>query len=347
MSLASQVLRLIEKLKTSSTDTTKVLKPDGNGGIEFANVPLATVDLLAGAVSTGLFTGGKVTINTGDNAKFDVSAGTGLVIDWTDPLDPKRDLVSWNAFTSQVIPDLSKIFTSLGINSVGGLIIHPSGVIPTSAENKSEIRLQAVVHQNGTNIDSLSSTNTPAYEVVAAILDYISDLGPINIDNDYFPNGANLQIDKTLGQTTLPFINRESVSPDPQNPTRKSNPAQTVALTTRTYRDGAGDFIFVPSNTLIDPDFWDDGTGTLNSVGPNKWTIKRLLFFGLNESNTITYGQAEYNSLSDAEDAILTETPFLSPLLGSGSFNTVLIVKSGATDLTDISEAKFICLATR
>lgn len=45
MSLASQILRYIEKLKTSSTDKTKVLKPDGVGGVEFGDLePLSLID---------------------------------------------------------------------------------------------------------------------------------------------------------------------------------------------------------------------------------------------------------------------------------------------------------------
>lgn len=302
-----------------------------------------SVDFL-GALNSGLFTGGLVTINSGDDTKFDVSAGTGVVISWTNPAAPTKTPVSWGAFLAQDIPDLTKVFTSISINAAGGLVIHPSGETTTPAENRSEIRLQSAVHTSGVNITSITSGNRPAYEVVASILDYISDLGPVNQGNDYSANGANLQLDKSAGQTTLPFINRIA---DPQNPTRKTNVLQNIVSTTRTYRDGSGGFVFLPGNTEVDPDFWDDGTGTLNTVSPNKWTTKRLLFFGLNEATTITYGQAEYNSLAEAEDAILTETPFLSPLLGNGSFTTVLIVKVGATDLTDITEAKFICLATR
>jgi len=301
-----------------------------------------TQDVLGG-LNSGLFTGGEVTINAGDNTTFDVAAGTGVVVDWTDPANPVRTLASWAAFTAEAVPDIGAVFTVVGINANGSLV-KQSGAEFTPGEKRATIQLQTLSHASGVIINAVSGSSQPAYEVIQSILDYIDALGPINSGNDYSANGVNLEIDKSAGTTVLPFINRVN---DVQNPSIQTNAATVSATLSRTFRDGLGGFIFIPGNTVIDPDNYDDGSGVLAAVGNNKWTIQRLYFFGQVNITAVTYGQAEYNSMDDAEAAILLEAPELDPLLGNAAFVTALIVVKDATDLSDPLEAKFVCIATR
>ena len=39
-------------------------------------------------LQTGLISGGEITVNAGNNATVDVAAGTGIVMDWTNPANP-------------------------------------------------------------------------------------------------------------------------------------------------------------------------------------------------------------------------------------------------------------------
>ena len=295
-------------------------------------------------LKSGLITGGTVTVNGGDNTLFDIAAGTGVILNWTDPQNPVRTLVTFGPFLAQTIPDISSVFTALYVNAAGTLV-KASGTLQSPQVKRINILLQSVVHTNSLNITSITCSNNPAYESIYAVLDYISAAGAVNVGNQYTANGANLNINKSQGTTTLPFINRCN---DEQNPTTKTNLLQTpVANITETFRDGEGGYIFQPASPVNDiaPDFYDDGSGTLAAVPNNRWSIKRIYFFGVTDATTITYGQAIYTSLSNAKAAIFTESIDISPLLNSGVFESVLVIKKGTTDLSDASDAEFIKIA--
>ena len=240
--------------------------------------------------TTGVLTGGVVTINGGDNQTFDVTAGTGIVTDWTAPSTPTRYEVSWTAFTAEAIPNLATgIFTTICIDNAGA-IVKDSGVLLTPEKKRTQIVLQSAIHLSGPQIDSIGGSSIPAYDKVDGTLDYIDSAGPVTVGNDYTDSGANLEIDKSSGTTTLPFINRIN---DIMNPTLIENSAASpVNPITRSYQDGIGGFTFTTGNTVIDPSFYDDGDGTLGAVGVNNWTIQRIFFFGLNGATTIVYGQS-------------------------------------------------------
>lgn len=335
---------VILNLGSSTSDLQRVTNGSEGAVLKIVNnVPTWVVPTPLDQATTGLLTGGVITINSGDNQTFDVSAGTGIIVDWTDPAAPVRYEVSWTAFTAESIPDLATgVFTTVRINNVGG-IVKSSGTLLTPEQKRTNILLQSLVHISGTQIDSVTGSSTPAYDKTEGVLDYIASAGPITNGNDYSANGVNLQINKSSGTTTLPFINRVN---DTMNPTLITNALQSpVNPITRTYQDGSSGFTFVSGNTVIDPSFYDDGTGTLDAVGVNNWTIQRIFFFGVNGATTIVYGQTVYNSLGNAQTALANKTDIinLSPLLTiSGFLSMYLIVKNGASDLSDVGDAIFI-----
>ncbi len=299
-----------------------------------------TLSWLCGADSTGILTGGEVTINA-DPTKFDVSAGTGLIIDWQSPAAPIRKFIRWEALVGESVPNFASVFTSLYFDSSGTLIKDPAG-IPDGNDFRNRIYLQSIVHQSGVQIDLVSSGSNPAYEVSAALYDYIRFLGPLNKGNCFSPNGVNLTFDKDAGQTALPFINRAN---DAQNPTVQTDSfLSPVTNFSYSYQDGASGWTPVFPNSVIDPNFWDDGSGTLNTVTNNRYTVQRLFWFPQSGTTTVTYGQAEYQTIQDAKDALLTENPNLDPIItNNGSFTALLIVQEGATDLSDPVQAEFVC----
>jgi len=137
----------------------------------------------------------------------------------------------------------------------------------------------------------------------------------------------------------LPFINRAN---DTQSPTTLITAQESIVTFNTIYRDGVGDFVIIPSVTDIDPDLWDDGSGTLAAVSNNRWTVQRIFFFGQSLDSGVSFGQATYSTLEAAEASIPTESPLIAPIFQLGVFVTALIVKKGATDLSDIAVAKFV-----
>ena len=96
--------------------------------------------------------------------------------------------------------------------------------------------------------------------------------------------------------------------------------------------------------TSVNPNQYDDGSGVLQTVANNRFTVQRVYFLGAGSNKTfIHYGQTEYNTIADAEAGInadaFVENGFLH---NDTALRTFLIVKKSTTDLTNLTENKFI-----
>ena len=312
-----------------ATATTRTIK-----------MPDYDINLGAMGLITGILSGLDVTINGGDPAKFDVSAGTGIIIDWIVPTAPVFTPVTYAGATAVTITDIGTTqFTSLHIDINGDLI--QLAATPTTPQlRRQNIILDAVVHSDNLTITSLSVSGVPAQQSASALLDYVRRLGPLNSGNAVSAASTNLTIQKAAGSTTLPFINKNN---DNQNPTEEASAAENpISSWSAFYRDGSGGITVLPAETEIDPDFYDDGSGTLAAMNNNKWQIQRLYFFGQTNRFALTYGQAQYLNLDTARANIFVENPVINPLFSAGKFVTALLVEKGATDLSDPTTAEFL-----
>jgi hypothetical protein len=94
---------------------------------------------------------------------------------------------------------------------------------------------------------------------------------------------------------------------------------------------------------VVDPNYYDTGTGSLVAVPSNDYTIQRIFYCGCLDASFIHYGQNTYPSLSSAEAALVGEDIELDPnIVAEASLRSFIIVKEGTTDLTDTDDVKFI-----
>ncbi len=292
---------------------------------------------------SGVLAGGIVTVNVGDNTKVDISAGEGLIYDWTAPLAPVLVEVSWDAFVAEDIPALAtNLFTSIWITQAGALVT-TGGRLPTPAEERSNIILDSVLHSSLTQIDAVGSGHIPAYQQSSAFYDYIRELGIITRGHDITANGANLQMDQGTGESILPWINHEN---DAQSPSNQQDAAQ-IPMTgmIRSFRDGVGGYVFEPNNNTMQTDDFDDGSGTLAPIPSNaRWLVTRLYWFPQTGFSTMVVGQQTYANKATAIANILTEFPDISPLIvnGIGTLNAFIITERGTADLSNLAEAEII-----
>lgn len=288
---------------------------------------------------TGILTGGEVSINGGDNTKIDVAAGTGVVIDWTDPVNPKKTLVSWSQSIAVPIPNLSLGFSNVWVTSAGVILV-ASGILGSPEVRRSRIQLQAVVHENGINISAIGRSSRPAYEVIQSLMDYVTNLGAITKGNTCYNTSNDLSIAKLSGTTIFPFVNRSNSL---QNPSILTMGAQNpIPNFIYTYQDGLGGFAINGVNSLLEPGQWDDGSGVLAVTPNNSYTVQRYYFIAATNTVIITYGQTVYASLTDAKNGIFTEVPSVSPILDLTEFLTAIVLKGNATDLSDLAQAEFL-----
>lgn len=129
---------------------------------------------------------------------------------------------------------------------------------------------------------------------------------------------------------------------DPKNPNIFTEAAQTAAFFITFGNDGAGNAAVFGVGTNIDPSNYDDGSGTLASVPTNNYTIQRI-FYGLgNGLIAVKYGQNLYTSQLAAVTSIQDESIIRFAIEGPVLLLASLVVRSGATDLSDDNQAVFI-----
>lgn len=290
-------------------------------------------------LGTGLISGGIITVNGGDNTKFDISAGTGIVMDESDPEAPTETLVSWSAFTAQTLPDLATAdITRVAINDAGSVIKSTSPFTPV--QERDYIILGGLIHASRTQIDGVSVSPRVIYNVMGQFNDFAEAVGPLNIDgNVYGPNGANLKIDRNAGST---FRLGTGFVDDIHVPNiHTDNPDTDVQPLVYTYRSASPPAWTNSVKSAIDPEYYDDGSGTPAAVTAGYWTIQTIYFSCAPAATYIQYGQVLYANKSAALSALNTAIS-VNPALVQTTFRAWLVVQQGTTVLNSTTYAEFV-----
>jgi hypothetical protein len=289
--------------------------------------------------ATGLINGGVLSINA-DTTKFEVSPGSGQIVDtWTDPNNPTIITVTWNEFTAQTVTNIATQRTTNIFIDSNGAIIQGAG-ITTHDDYRDYILLGRLIHTNLTSISDVLPLAHIVGDMTGLIFDAFHAIGTINKSGNVFqPDGANLKMIKSAGETF-------------RIGTNYNNGAKVSSLTTDAlqdpvsfqyqYRNGAGGFTTTSATEDIDPNNYDDGSGTLASVTSNKWQIKLIYYSAAINDVFLIYGQEIYTSLSNAQSALANYSPSVSPALAETSLRGWLIIRQGCTDLNDTTKAVFI-----
>jgi hypothetical protein len=306
-----------------------------------APVWIPITDIVNSVAGTGLMSGGIVSVNTSSGSiTFDVSAGHGFVTDQTNPDNQVIKLVTWNNYSNVAATyRTTDIRSNIMIDSNGA--VHQSNTVVSFTDSRDYIILARLLHSNKSTISSTVNIPRVLYDTAYNGDDLSQALGSINISGNFYSySGPNLNISKTSGQsyrTGANYINSKKLP----NITSEveSNP---VSFQYR-YRDGLGGYKVSSSTTSIDPDNYDDGSGTLQTVGNNEWTVQRIYMFPGAGTTYVTYGQVRYATFSAAKESIQSEAPDIDPYLTTeASLRSFLVIKKGTTNLSDTSINSFI-----
>jgi len=98
--------------------------------------------------------------------------------------------------------------------------------------------------------------------------------------------------------------------------------------------------IFGTPTTSLDVNNWDDGTGTLNSLGVNKFANHYIVaYLSVNESQTEVqtilhfYGNTEFGTIAEAVDSVATDIKIPSDSTSGGIILGCFSVEQGVTNL--------------
>lgn len=292
--------------------------------------------------STGLLKGGILSINASDPSKFDLTAGVGVVVDnYTDPLNPTEKIVVWDDKTAVEDPYLGLADTTyVNIDKDGELYFT---TLPLDeAERRKYIAIGWLDHPLPDSEEIVFAKTEPFYncDIQAQLNDFFENFGAFNIEgNIYSAYGNDLRVKRSAGKV---FDGNSNYDADRSNPhvfaTNAEGPIEFVYY----YRDGSGGWINsnVPTQ-YVDPDHYDDGSGTLANVSSGHWTIQILMYYPISNANDFQYGQKEYATLGEAITA-LKDPVEISPYNMWDVFRGWLVVKQGATNLSDPDQALFI-----
>tara|TARA_R110002126_G_scaffold5579_1_gene29468 strand:- start:3196 stop:5565 length:2370 start_codon:yes stop_codon:yes gene_type:complete len=343
-------------IEAASEAPTKTLGVNGsNEVVQFDNVDV-NVDLSVGQgivkggggevklgphylsmASSGVYSGGILSVSGPVDANVNIATTEGFVID-TATFGIDTIVTTPVSVTSPIVFTPTNIATQnvtyVGLNSSGTQV--EWNTLPTPEQRRDNIFLGVAVHSNRTTVEFVNNLQDVSSDITGQLHDLSRYLGYFNIEgNGVTANGANLNFNKALGTAFKTGVN---FAVNPKDPDTNYLPAKVASsFRYRTQTGGEGSTI-----TLIDPTSYDVG-GTITAIAGsnNQSTIQKIYVFASNEIR-IQYGQTLYSSFSDAISAVGKE-PFVteSNIHENGLLLCSLVVKKGATDLSDTADALF------
>ena len=289
--------------------------------------------------STGLLYGGGLSINA-DNTKFDIQAGAGIVVNnYTNAASPVRTLVTWARQTGISCPGIATSATTYVNIDSSCNFYYTYDTILSATERRDCIAVGWLDHPDNATITAAKIEPYTNTDIQAQLNDFFDSFGAFNIlGNEYSYASTNLTVKRTAGKT---FASNSNYWVSRKTPHIITTDIETGISFQYYYRDGAGGWIDdLTSVAVVDPNHYDDKTGTLASVTSGYWTIQALLFYAPTDVNDFQYGQAQYSDLPTALSALQAAID-INPYNAYDTFRGWLIVKQGATDLSNPAQAVF------
>lgn len=331
-------------LDLAALTADRALVTDGDGypavsatlASELGNLAGSVAPLQAqfnGAASTGLRSGGVITINA-DPTKFDVSAISAVFVTQASPAaTPVLSYVTTGAFTAVAVTNIgTQLITYIALGSDGQLYQFANPLTPQ--QRRDYVELGAVVHSNLTTINAVNPIVQSGLQSVAQLHDLMNFLGPLNLTgNKYTANGANLNLNVSAGTVFKFGCNFQTDHKDPHRVSLSAGTAITFRYRTQLGAEGS-------DVTAIDPNTYDNG-GVLTTVPNGRFTVQLITRFqsGLTR---IQYGQTHYGSMNAAIEGMQTD-PFVveSNIAENGIIRSWLVVQKNTTSLSNTNDAQF------
>lgn len=303
--------------------------------IETTNKPMNVYNQVSYNATTGIVDGGKIIAGTVPASEVTIQAGTGVVSDAaTNPTNPTVTIVEWPEFKDVTPTNIAtEDFTAFGVDSSGSLVQQNSEF--TRQQLRSIIRVGDVVHIGGT---IQSFTTFPVISPQNGLLgdDILDATGAVTkFGLVVFPNaGGNLNIDFTSGTILSSGLNYEN---DMEAPNDKSVSGVSAFSFSYFWQNGSGGANFGAPTTNVDPTQWDDGSGTLQTVPGQDYTIQRVWFLPTTEQWFISYGQTVYPNVAQARQNFALDPfgGFDQESIANLVLRAAIIVREDQTDLTD------------
>ncbi len=177
-----------------------------------------------------------------------------------------------------------------------------SDTVFSDAVFKSSIIIGIVVHLNNSTVNAVINSQNVAYGDAHRLYELYNSFGPMKRSGlSLSASGATLKINRAAGTVLLIGCN---YTVDQFEPDISTLTSYTDVKFARVRANGSGGFTFDSNTgslyTVVDPNNYDNGTGTLASVTAGYWTIQRFYLFP-NVPNTSVLDFAMYWHLIDCQ----------------------------------------------
>jgi hypothetical protein len=303
-----------------------------------------TTDLQYATLSTGIVSGGAISVNGGNPAAIDIAPLVGYITDFTpDPFNPTITRVVYPGGTVAMdAGSLGRMLTSW-LMDANGVITQVSS--PTSNEQRRQFIRIGLTSQTGGIITVDQSLPIIMQQPANQLSDLMAALRPFSISGNIIsPNGVNLQINQSVGKLFAQSFNHIVGVTQTNDP----HVSPTFAQTPVTFRYATrSSTVFGAPTTVVDVGNYDNG-GVITAIGGlgQRSTIHRVWMFASNvaaDQIVLQYGQAIYNNLDEAADRIGAGSAFVpNPLFDDAALVGYVAVRRDATDLSNVVQAVFV-----
>ena len=270
-----------------------------------------------------------------DPTKYDIGAGVGYI---SNPQTGEVKKITWSEQTAQTTPYLATSVATYVLKDDAGATVMQNSY-PTPAQFRTHIYLGKLAHTTFTTILFAVTEPNRAYHVAGDLHDLVNTFGSLNRSgNTITPNGANLQINVSAGET---YREGANFTANTNSPNITNEPAVNATSFRNKFRNGSGGWTAV-NTTTVDPNYYDNGSGILQLVPNNKWTIKVVYRFGGTGTIHMDYGQAVYDNLTAADAGISNSVSSDPDTKNFASRIGWILIQQGTTSLLDATKYKFV-----
>lgn len=307
---------------------TAIMPHQSNLGITTRGSPIDVVDL---TLHTGVRSGFVKTINA-DPTKIDIAAGTGIIVDDTDPLLPIIIPINLPAQIGITDPFLTSPLSHLYIDKFGARIFKVT--TPTRDDVKNLLYLGGIVHDSGI-------ISFPVPDPIVAQGTSRTEMETLVFGGGVTLEGGELsptEPDLTL-KISAAIVNQygRNFQNDPGSPNITDFAAQDPIPQGSFFKvltSIVSGFVFDTSTNLLNPlQFNENSAGILVNVANQKYTTIRAFASAADNNVLFYYGTEEFASLTDAmtiPEQTFTEDPItknISPI-------AKIFIRQDVTNLT-------------
>jgi len=286
----------------------------------------------------GMLSDTVVTIATATSVN--ISAGNGFISTNSADGTVSNSVISWDASTEEVPATILAVDQAFYItkNSIGVTQFHAFPIDETVIS--AEIAIVSVGAVSGSLLTVGSGNFGAKNQMVSQTLaELFLSIGPALEGVELVPDSGDMTFDVTEGAE---FFGGNNWRTDRQNPNHFQFSGLTDPIFIYAYQDPAesnGWSSF--TSAVIDPDQWDDGSGTIASVPNNEKVTIQPLWISVTTGTVIAQlGQATYKDVATALAALPTAAENAAPAVANLPRLGWLVVTKDQTILSDATYIK-------